>query len=118
MRDACWPFRFSISSISITPSRRPGLAIVFFTREGCGSCRHWRRVLADYHARHRHAALIFEIDAERDAALTHEFGVLHLPALFLFHNGHFHAELKAQAHPDKLKQAIDAARLAPSQEMP
>jgi thioredoxin-like negative regulator of GroEL len=96
----------------------PGLAIAFFTREGCGSCRHWRRVLADYVARHPHAAHIFEVDAERDSALTREFGVFHLPALFLFHNGHFHAELKVEAHPDKLQQAIDAALSVASEEIP
>jgi thioredoxin-like negative regulator of GroEL len=96
----------------------PGLAIAFFTREGCGSCRHWRRVLADYRARHPHAAQIFEIDAERDSALSREFGVFHLPALFLFHNGHFHAELKVEAHPDKLQQAIDTALAAASEEIP
>ncbi len=94
------------------------LALVFVTREGCGSCRHWRRVLEEYRVAHPHAARLFEVDAERDAALAHELGVFHLPALFLYRDGHFHAELRVEAHPGKLHGAIEAALTAPAEEPP
>jgi thioredoxin-like negative regulator of GroEL len=95
-----------------------GVVIVFFTRAGCGSCRHWRGVLADYGAQRAPAMRVFEIDAVRDSALTREFGVFHLPALFLYLDGHFHAELRAEAHPAKLRAAIEAQLLAPAEEEP
>jgi hypothetical protein len=95
-----------------------GLALVFVTREGWGSCRHWRRVLDEYRVAHPHGARVFEVDAERDAALTHEFGVFHLPALLLYRDGHFHAALRVEAHPHKLQGAIEAALAAPAEELP
>ncbi|UCH53977.1 MAG: thioredoxin [Pseudomonadota bacterium] len=95
-----------------------GVVIVFFAREGCGSCRHWRGVLADYRVQRAHALQIFEVDAVRDSALIREFGVYHLPALYLYRDGHFHAELRAEAHPAKLHAAIETQLIAPAEEAP
>jgi len=95
----------------------PGNALVIFTGEGCGSCRHWKRLLTAYQQQHPDLA-VFEVDAGHDAALTREFHVFHLPALFLFHDGHFHASLQCEAHPDRLRTAIDDALAEPAQEAP
>jgi thioredoxin 1 len=94
-----------------------GLALVMFTGAGCSSCRAWKRLLAAYRAQHPELAL-FEVDAGHAQALAREFSVFHLPALFLYRDGHFHCALQAEAHPDKLRAAIEAALVAPAQEAP
>jgi thioredoxin 1 len=94
-----------------------GLALVMFTGAGCNSCRAWKRLLAAYRTQHPGFAL-FEVDAGHAQALAREFNVFHLPALFLYRDGHFHCALQAEAHPDKLRAAIEAALVAPTQEAP
>lgn len=95
----------------------PGTALVMFTSIGCGSCRHWKQVLSVYREQYPDLAL-FEVDAGRDLALAREFHVFHLPALFLFHNGQYHAPLQCEAHPERLRTAILDALAKPAQEAP
>ena len=95
----------------------PGLAIVIFTSHGCSSCKAWRRLLADYRRRHLETH-VFEVDAERDLALTREFGVFHLPALFLYRNGHYHCALHSEARMERLEAAVATALTAAPQEAP
>jgi hypothetical protein len=94
-----------------------GLALVIFTSAGCGSCRAWKQLLTDSHALHPDLAL-FEVDAGGAQALAREFNVFHLPALFLYRDGHFHCALQAEARPDKLRTAIETALINPAQEPP
>jgi thioredoxin 1 len=95
----------------------PGTALVIFTSEGCGSCSHWKRVLTEYQAGYPDIT-IFEVDAGHDLALAREFYVFHLPALFLFHDGQFHASVQSEAHPTRLRAAIAHALAQPAQEAP
>lgn len=95
----------------------PGVSLVIFTGPACGACKRLKRVLEgepllfeDLH--------LFEVDAQRDMALTREFGVFHLPAMFLYRDGTFHRELHSEALAGKLRSAIDTALAAPSQEAP
>jgi len=94
-----------------------GLALVMFTGAGCSCCRAWKRLLTAYRAQRPELAL-FEVDAGHAQALAREFNVFHLPALFLYRDGHFHCALQSEAHPDKLRAAIEAALAAPAQEAP
>ena len=41
-----------------------------------------------------------------------------LAALYLYRDGHFHAELRAEAHPAKLHAAIETQLIAPAEEAP
>lgn len=94
-----------------------GLALVIFTGQGCSSCRAWKRLLADY--RHAQPDLqLFEVDAGHAQALAREFGVFHLPALFLYRDGHFHSALHCAARADTLAAAIAAALARPAQDAP
>ena len=97
--------------------RTPGASLVIFTGPACGACKRLKAVLAaepelfaDLH--------LFEVDAQRDMALTREFGVFHLPAMFLYRDGEFHCELHSEALPVRLRQAINDALAAPAQEAP
>jgi thioredoxin 1 len=94
-----------------------GVALVMFTSTGCSSCRSWKRLLGAYHSQHPELAL-FEVDAGHAQALAREFNVFHLPALFLYRNGHFHGALHCEAQLDKLHAAIGDALVAPAQEAP
>ncbi|MDH4133437.1 MAG: thioredoxin family protein [Gammaproteobacteria bacterium] len=95
----------------------PGPALVIFTGEGCASCRAWKQLLAAYRLRYSDLTL-FEVDAGQAQALTREFEVFHLPALFLFRDGQFHGALATEARLDTLHAAIQANLAAPPQEAP
>ena len=94
-----------------------GPALVLFHAPGCSSCRHWKRLLVDYAGLHNNVSL-YQVDVQRDVALAHEFGLFHLPALFLYLNGQFHCEFQSEARMEDLHTAFNAAIGAPSQEPP
>lgn len=98
-------------------SELAGTALVMFSSPDCGGCRHLRRVLTEVR-RLQPGWRIFEVDAQRDQALTHEFEVFHLPTVFLFNNGQFHCELQAEARPTRIVEATRLALAAPAQEAP
>jgi thioredoxin-like negative regulator of GroEL len=93
------------------------VALVMFTGAGCSSCRAWKQLLAGYRARYADL-ILFEVDAGLAQALAREFNVFHLPALFLYRDGHYHSPLACEADPDKLAATIAAALAAPAQEAP
>lgn len=95
----------------------PGPALVLFTAPACSSCQHWKQLLAAYRRDHPELA-IFMADVQRDQALAAEFELFHLPAVFLFRDGHFHREIQCEARAPALEQAIATALAAPAQELP
>lgn len=94
-----------------------GPALILFTAAGCGSCRHLRGVLREVRRREP-AWRIYEVDAQRDAALTNEFEVFHLPTVFLFNDGNFHCQLQAEAGPSAIISATRSALQRAPQEAP
>lgn len=95
----------------------PGLSLVMFTAAACGSCRRFKAVLSEYLERYGDLH-VFEVDAERDMAITREFDVFHLPALFLFVDGRYHGAVQSEAHPERLRDALQARLAAPAEEAP
>lgn len=93
-----------------------GTSILFFTNEGCGSCRRWKEILHAYAA--DNAVTVFEVDAGFDQGLTREFAVWVLPSLFLFADGRYHAPLHSEAQTSKLHDAVLAALADAAQEPP
>jgi thioredoxin 1 len=94
-----------------------GPCIVFFTKPGCSACRAWKLLLNDL-LQHRHDITVYQIDAEQNMALSHEYELFHLPALFLFVNGEFHRELQAEARMPHLLTVLNAALVAPAEDAP
>ena len=94
-----------------------GISLVLFTGPACGACKRLKQVLHERHDMFTDVNL-FEVDAERDMALTREFGVFHLPAMFLFRDGDYHCELHSEAAAERLRVAIDAALVRPAEEAP
>lgn len=95
----------------------PGVSLVLFTGPACGACKRLKQILAEQSALFADIHL-FEVDAGRDMALTREFGVFHLPAMFLFRDGDYHCALHSEAQPQHLRVAIDAALARPAEEAP
>lgn len=94
----------------------PGVGLLFLVNTGCGACRRWKALLRDF-VLHDPGITVFEVDAGQDQALAREFGVFHLPALFLFQDGRYHCRLEAEAQRERLQAAIVGA-LARSPEEP
>jgi thioredoxin 1 len=94
-----------------------GVALVFFSAPTCGACRHLRGVLDNLRQRLPQWQ-VYEVDAQQDLALVREFEVFHLPALFLFHAGHFHCPLHAEASPAAIEKAVAQALASPAKEAP
>lgn len=94
-----------------------GNVLVIFTGPACGACRRMKAVLGEPGALPEGTRLL-EVDAGIDMALTNEFEVFHLPALFLFRDGRFHAPVDAEPLPVKVREAVAAALAAPPQEAP
>jgi thiol-disulfide isomerase/thioredoxin len=84
----------------------PGNSIVLFTAPHCGSCRAMKLALGQVLAEER-GWHVFEVDAERDLALVREFDVFHLPALFLYRDGAFHAPLQVSPVPADIILAVN-----------
>jgi len=100
-----------------TLAETAGPSIMFFTKPGCSACRLWKRLLSDLLQR-RHDITVYQVDAEQNMALSHEYELFHLPALFLFVNGEFHRELQAEARMPHLLTVLNAALVAPAEDAP
>lgn len=97
-------------------ARTPGASLLLFTNAGCGNCKRWKEVLHTYAG--QNDITVFEVDAAIDQGLTREFAVYFLPSLFLFAEGVYHCPLQAEAHPEKLREAISKALTQPAQDPP
>lgn len=98
-------------------AERRGLSLVYFTAPGCGACRQLKRLFEE-HEKAFASMHLFEVDAQQEMGLTREFEVFHLPALFLFLDGHYHAPIHAEPRVQSLLDAIEAAADAAPQEAP
>jgi thioredoxin 1 len=94
-----------------------GSAMVIFSGPACGSCRAWKQLLAEYQQRNPEIQL-FEVDVERDQALAAEFSVFHLPALFLYRDGHYPAQVECEATRTTLDSTLAELLKQPPQELP
>lgn len=94
-----------------------GSAMVIFSGPACGSCRAWKHLLVEYQQRDPEIQL-YEVDVERDQALAAEFSVFHLPALFLYRDGHYHAQVECEATLSTLDSTLAELLKQPPQELP
>ena len=99
-----------------TLARTPGASLVLFSSPDCGACRKVEQLLPA--AARNSASALYKVDVQQATALARQFDLFHLPALFLYRDGHFHAALECEVTPVKLQQAIDAALRQPAQEEP
>lgn len=95
----------------------PGACLVFFSGPHCGACRVLQTLL-EKEGCGLGLDTVIKVDAQRSTGLAREFEVFHLPALFLYRNGKFHAPIDALLTVPALRAAIDAASRAEAQEAP
>lgn len=93
-----------------------GTSLVLFTSPDCGSCRVWLRLLETFSSPLVQNAYV--VDVQIATGLAYEYEVFHLPSLFLFVDGKFHAPLHSEALPVSLHQAIAATLSRTPQEEP
>ncbi|MDH5518472.1 MAG: thioredoxin family protein [Gammaproteobacteria bacterium] len=94
----------------------PGLSLVYFTAPSCSSCRHLSQLLTEMIT--PADLTIFNVDAVHEQALLAEYEVFHLPALFLFKQGQYHAEIHAEARSASILNAITVASQQAAEEAP
>lgn len=93
-----------------------GIAVVLFSAPRCGSCRAWKRLLPealgglDYR--------LFEVDVSEATGVARGFGIFHLPTIYLYRDGHFHAELQCEARRDTIREAVPRLLAAAAQDEP
>lgn len=95
----------------------PGVALVFFTAPQCGACRSLKQALTTL----LRAGLpypLFEVDAVHNGGLLNALEIFHLPALFVYVDGHYHRELQCELLPERIQQAIDKALDLPAEDEP
>lgn len=93
-----------------------GVAVVLFTAPYCGSCRAFHLGLT--RLSDEDGLVVFEVDAGMNPGLVQAYEVFHLPALFLFLDGRYHAELQCDPTPAALRAALAVAEHAPAQDPP
>jgi len=94
-----------------------GISIVMFTSAGCSSCRAWKTILQEF-GHERPGINLFEVDAGHAQALAREFAVFHLPALFVYKDGQYHAAMQCEARRDVIEKTLAALLARPAQEAP
>jgi len=93
-----------------------GIAAVLFSAPHCGACRTWKRLLPDALA--GVADHVFEVDVGEATGIARYYGIFHLPAVTLYRDGQFHAELQCEARTAAIREAAvrllaEAAREEP-----
>lgn len=96
--------------------RTTGIAVVLFSTPHCGTCRTWKqllpRALADSGAR------LYEVDVTQATGIARYYDIFHLPAIYLYRDGRFHAELQCEASPAAIRETSARLLAGPAQEEP
>ncbi len=95
----------------------PGVTLVVFETAAGGACKRFRQHLRDYAVR-MHPVTVFTVGAGRDLALTREFEVVHLPALFVYVDGVYQGQLQCRAESNDFARALAELLKLPAQEAP
>ena len=97
-------------------SRIAGLAVVLFSTPHCGACRAWKQLLP--RALGELDVRFFEVDVAQATGVARYYDIFHLPTIYLYRDGRFHAELQAEARIDSIRTATHALIAAPAQDEP
>lgn len=93
----------------------PGKSLVLFGSATCGACRLAERRLPDVAPPD---VRLYRVDVLVSQALARALEVFHLPSMFLYVDGHYHARLDCPLTREALAGAIDLALALPPQEEP
>lgn len=93
-----------------------GAVLTVFGAPGCGTCRKVEKLLPG--AVEGLVSGLFKVDVQQSMGLARAYEVFHLPALFLFLDGRYHAPIHSEITPARMKEALERALAGPPQEEP
>lgn len=93
-----------------------GPVLVLFGASGCGTCRKVEKLLPQVVA--GLVSGLYKVDVQQSMGLARAYEVFHLPALFLFVDGRYHAPIESEVTALKMQQALEQALAAPPQDEP
>ncbi|MDP2031571.1 MAG: thioredoxin family protein [Thiobacillus sp.] len=117
--DAVTPMAFSPLAEGVFHARlaaTAGVAVVLFSAPACGACQGWKRLLPTALA--GRVSALYEVDVSEATGVARYFGIFHLPTLYLYRDGQFHAELQCEARHEAIQQAMLSLLAAPAQNEP
>ena len=80
----------------------PGNAAVLFSAPNCGACRAWKQLLPGALA--GVADALYEVDVSEATGVARYYGIFHLPTIYLYREGQFHAELQCAAKAGAVRE--------------
>jgi len=89
---------------------------VLFSAPGCGACRAWKRLLPEALA--DIADTFHEVDVSEATGLAHYYNIFHLPTIYLYRDGKYHAELQCEARRNSVRQSASRLLAEPAQDEP
>lgn len=93
-----------------------GLAVVLFTAPHCSACRAWKHLLlaalADMNVR------FYDVDVGEATGVARYFDIFHLPTIYLYRDGRFHAQLQCEPRPEVVRAAALALWEAAAEDEP
>lgn len=92
------------------------VSVVLFSAPQCGACRVWKKMLPA--ALSDQARAFYEVDVSEATGIAHYFGIFHLPTVYLYRDGHFHAELQCEARLKNILETALQLLSGPAQEEP
>ena len=93
-----------------------GLAVVLFSSPHCGACRAWKQLLPEALA--DRAQAFYEVDVSEATGVARYFDIFHLPTVYLYRDGQFHAELQCAARGEAIRTTARQLLAAPAQDEP
>lgn len=90
--------------------------MVLFSAPHCSACRAWKRLLPQTLAGVADAFL--EVDVSEATGVARYFGIFHLPTVYLYRDGHFHAELQCETQSEVIWQSARRLLNEPAQDEP
>ncbi|OZA28482.1 MAG: thiol reductase thioredoxin [Hydrogenophilales bacterium 17-64-11] len=93
-----------------------GIAVVLFSAPQCSACRTWKKLLPQALA--DVAGAFHEVDVGEATGVARCFDIFHLPTIYLYRDGRFHAELQCAAQCAAVRRAAQRLLAASAQDEP
>ena len=90
--------------------------MVLFSAPHCSACQAWKRFLPEALA--DVADALYEVDVSEATSVARYYGIFHLPTIYLYRDGRFHAELQCEARPEAIRLTVLSLLDAPAREEP
>ncbi len=93
-----------------------GVALVLLTAPSCSACKLARRMLPGW--LREEVQHFYSLNVAEHAGIAKAYEVFHLPALFLFRDGLYHARLETELSQTEMRTEVARLLAADAQEEP